>query len=345
MLFPLLCFYLCVNILDTRQKIYGMLGVFFIVGMIDASILDAYYLSGHGWAFQSIEMGATRIVTKSSADLMVFVSMTVLAFSASSSHFLTGWRRVLAYLGCLPMLFAVIFSYRRTHWIGMMAALIVFYALSSSFEKRKALVWAWAGAVMLTAALLFAGNGGSTKVFDPIIRRVSEIGDPRQDSNMHHLLETQQVFKDMLSSPVLGLGLGSKHTPVSDIDWAAEDQPTRVVHNTYLMIWMKLGLPGLFLFLWIAVKYVMALLSYRKSTFSPNLRPVIAATGATAGHWFVLLLTGPVPAYWYQSFIFTLFPAMFFTLIREGQMEETEEVINSMPDLIMPVTENHRALT
>jgi hypothetical protein len=324
-LFPVLCFYLCANVLNTRQKVYAMLGVIFIVGVIDACILDVFYLTGHGWPYSSEDFGSGRIVTQDTVDLMVFNAMTITICSLSMSRILTGWRRVFALVACLPMLFAFVFSFRRGHWIGMIAALIVFYILSSRFEKRKALAWVWLGTVVLTAALLFSGNMGSTKALGPIHRRVMSLTDRNQASNVHHLLESQQTLKDIVSSPILGLGLGSRHSPVSGIDWGDEDQPTKIVHNTNLLIWMKLGLPGLLFFMWMAIKYVSALLRYSKSTKLPYTGPIIAAMGSTAGHWFVLFLIGPVLAYQYQTFIITLFSAMVLALIREERRGKTEE--------------------
>lgn len=338
-LYPVLCFYLCANVLDTREKVYRMLGVLFLVGLIVASIYDIYYLRGHGWPYESDDLGSRRIVTRATQDLMVFVAMTITIYSASASSIITGWRRTLGYLGCVPMVFAILFSFRRSHWLGMIAAIAVFYFLSSALEKRKTIFWVWVGIVMLTAAILFSGDMANA----PITRRVMSLADRNQDSNVHHLLESQQTLKDILSSPILGLGLGSKHSPVSGIDWAPEDQPTKIVHNTYLLIWMKLGMPGLFLFMWMVVKYVSLLMSYHKSTAPTYSGPIIASTGATVGHWFVLLLTGPVLAYWYQTFIIGLFAAMVLALIREERRGNTGENSTLLHNISIPyISESHR---
>ena len=109
-LYPLLCFYLCANVLDTRQKIYRMLGVLFLTSVIDACLLDAYYLLGHGWPYSDENAGFERIVTYNATDLMVFIAMIITIYSVSTSGILTGWRRVFAVVGCLPMVFAVLFS-------------------------------------------------------------------------------------------------------------------------------------------------------------------------------------------------------------------------------------------
>jgi hypothetical protein len=323
-IYPHLCFYLCANVLDTRQKIYRMLGVLFLTSVIDACLLDAYYLLGHGWPYSDENAGFERIVTYNATDLMVFIAMIITIYSVSTSGILTGWRRVFAVVGCLPMVFAVLFSFRRGIWVGTIASLAVFYLLRSEADKRRTHARVWVGVVMLTIAILFAGPVASIDTRNPLVKRALSLADSRQSSNQHHFLESQQTLKDLLSSnPILGLGLGSTHSPVLGIGWAPEKQPTRIVHNTYLLIWMKLGLPGLLFFVGLGAKYTRVLLRYREGTGSSYSGPVIAGTGSLLGLWFVLLLVGPVLPYWYETFTIALFAAMTLLLIWQEQLEET----------------------
>jgi hypothetical protein len=324
--YPTLGFYLCANVLNTRQKIYGMLRVLFVTGVIDASLLDAYYLRGHGWPYTDENAGFERIVTYGGTDLMLFVAMIIIVYSASASSILIGWRRVVAVVGCLPMLFAILFSFRRGFWVGTLGSLIVFYFLSSAVEKRRARTWVWVGVVIVTVALPFAENVGTSEIAYPFVQRVLSLADSGQSSNQHHLLESQQTLNELLqSSPILGLGLGSIHAPILGIKWAPEKQPTRIVHNTYLLVWMKLGLPGFLFFMWLGLKYSAILHRYRKSTVSPHAGPIIAGTGSLLGLWFVLLSTGPVISYWYETFTIVLFAAMTLLLITQEQVEKTEQ--------------------
>lgn len=321
--YPALCFYLCANVLDTQRKIYRMLTVIFLVGVIHASILDVYFLSGHGWPYSDEDAGIARIVTQDTKTLMVFVAMTVTGYSVSMSKILTGWRRMFALAGCLPMLFAILFSFRRSLWIGVIASLIVFYILSSRFDRRRTFVWA--GAVVLATTLLLASNGMvSSEMARPFVQRMLSIQDPNQSSNEHHYMESEQVLEEILSSPIVGLGLGSIHAPIHGLRdwWAPEKQPTRIVHNGYLLVWMKLGLPGILFLLWMLIRYASVLLRSRTSAVSPQSGPIIAGTGSLFGLWFVLLLIAPITAYWYETFTIGLFAAMTLGLIREEQLKK-----------------------
>jgi hypothetical protein len=329
--YPSLCLYLCANVLDTRLKVYGMLRVLFVAGVINAFFLDVYYLRGHGWPYADENAGFARIVTSDPTDLMIFVAMIITIYSSTTCGILTGWRRVCAIVGCLPMLFAILFSFRRGFWMGTIGSLIVFYFLSSASDKRRTRVWVWVGIVMLTVALPFAGDVASTEVAHPFVQRVLSLADSRQSSNRHHLLESQQTLKELLrSNPILGLGLGSVHSPILGIHWDPKKQPTRIVHNAYLLVWMKLGLPGLLFFVWLGVKYSLVLLKYRKSVVSPHSGPIIAGTGSLLGLWFVLLLIGPVLPYWHVTLTIVLFVAMTLFLVTQEHPRETKERANAL---------------
>jgi len=323
--FPVLCFYLCANVLDTQQKIYTMLAVIFLVGVIDASIFDVYYLSGHGWPYIDEGAGIGRIVTQDATDLMIFVVMTVTVYAASMNRILTGWHRVIALVASLPMLFAFIFSFRRGFWVGMIATLIIYYTLGSQFDKRRTLMGVWAVLLILTTALLLTTNHIiNSEIARPFVQRLLSITNPKQDSNEHHRLEREKVFKELLASPILGFGLGSVHEPVYGLShwWAPEKQPLRVVHNTYLLVWMKLGLPGFLFFLWMLGRYALVLINHCTRAMSSESRPIIAGTGSLLGLWLVLMLIGPVMPYWYQTFTIALFAAMTLSLIRDEQREK-----------------------
>jgi O-antigen ligase len=163
-----------------------------------------------------------------------------------------------------------------------------------------------------------------TQSLYPFVQRALSLTDSRQYSNEHHLLESQQALKEIFASPILGLGMGSHHAPLYGIGWAAQNQPTGIVHNTYVLIWMKFGLLGLSLFIWMAAKYASALLTYSKNFASGVSRPIIVATGSLLGLWFVILSTGSALNVRRELFTIALFAAMTLTLIRDEQRERAK---------------------
>ena len=136
------------------------------------------------------------------------------------------------------------------------------------------------------------------------------------------------MLLDLSKSPVLGLGLGSRHTPLNIYE--NDVVPTNVVHNTVLYIWMKTGLPGLFFFLWAAICYTKSVLHNRKQIMQDDPLGLILPLAASSGLWLAMFLTGPAPWYIHQTCLIALFAAMTISLVRLAREEvsmQTEESI------------------
>ncbi|WP_124330792.1 O-antigen ligase family protein [Desulfonema ishimotonii] len=313
---PVLCFYLCINILNDTMKIYRMIRVIFIACFIKSVILDSYYLMDRGFPF-----GDTKIVTTSSGELMAFSIIILITCTLLTFRRISGIGIVFPVLSSVPMAFAIIFSFRRGHWLGLIAS-IIFLLMRSPRQQRKKLMRYLFVTVCLTVTFscllvntVFLGN--KTDI-SRISTRFSSIFDPEQHSNQHHYLESVQTVKDILKNPLPGLGLGSRHSPVSEelLGWSEDEQPTDVVHNGFIYLWMKTGLPGLLYFLWFGGKYLRQLTVYIKTYSQSRILPLVLGIGSSIGVWIVMFMTGPVPWYYHQTCLIALFSAMVITLIR-----------------------------
>ena len=119
LLFPALFLYLAINMLDTRAKLYRILWYLFVVSVINAVMLSGFFLMGHGVQF-TLGAGQTgsRVVTLDSGSLLSCMAMSLVAFSWIMSGRLSPSRAMVIVLGTIPLLFVVIFSYRRAEWAG-----------------------------------------------------------------------------------------------------------------------------------------------------------------------------------------------------------------------------------
>lgn len=326
MLFPVIGFYLCVNILDDRQKILRTLQIVFVACVIKSSIIDFYYLAGRGVPFGGNE--DYRIVSNNSAELMVFITMILLVYIMITKKQIRGFSLLFSILGTFPMIFALIFSFRRGHWIGMILSVILIFLWGSSEHRKKIFLYALLGLFLLIPVFFFIINGNSgqnTDEFSKVSQRFSTLFDPEQGSNKHHYFEAVQTFKDIMQSPILGLGLGSEHTPVLPWlidDWQEEAQPTFIVHNTFLYVWMKLGFAGFLLLIWMFIKFIKKTMAYRRIYNQSHTWPIILGIASSVGVWLIMLLTGPVPWYYHQTFLISSFSAIVISLIRIDTSEK-----------------------
>ena len=86
------------------------------------------------------------------------------------------------------------------------------------------------------------GNIG-TFLFQAIGERFASIGKTTKDvSFLNRIIESKAIIEYIKSNPIWGFGLGSTYRFNSLIP---REMPTWYVHNGYLFILFKLGIPGL----------------------------------------------------------------------------------------------------
>lgn len=317
MLMPVVCFYLCITILNTRTRIYRLLAILMVVAFIKAIILAAFFLAGQGWPYASF-----RIVTLDSADLLVFITLGFVVLHLLLRGDFRGSRALLVAMACIPFLFALIFSYRRAQWGGSLLSMGLLF-LGTSYVIRRRIIFISLLSLIVSicvVALVFSFN---QEAVTRISSRFNTIFDPTHPSNLHHALEARQVLIDLSKSPFFGLGLGSQHSGIAGNEYSTV--PTNIVHNTFLYVWMKLGLPGLMFYLWAATRYVRKILQFRKTEVHDNGWGLVLPLAASTGLWFAMFLTSLIPWYTHQSCFKALVAAIVISLIhladRKAQVE------------------------
>jgi O-antigen ligase len=313
MLFPVLCFYLCMTLLNSRERIVRMLTVLLAVSGLKALILAGFYLAGHGWPYEP----TYRIATMDSADLLAFITLVLIVFHLLVRRDIGGFRAGLAVAACLPMLFVIVFAYRRAQWGGMILSMgLLYLGAAKAIRRRIAIVLAIA---LCASCALVVVSGIQKEKLTLIGSRLASIFDKTQGSNLHHRLESQRVMRDISQSPLFGLGLGGRHSGFVQPEYAKI--PTNVVHNTFLYIWMKLGLPGVAFFVWAAILYGRRILRFRKQRLHDNAWGLLLPLAASSGLWLAMFLTGPAPWYFHQTFLLALFSAMGMSLILQEDLD------------------------
>ncbi|MFO7596305.1 MAG: O-antigen ligase domain-containing protein [Desulfocurvibacter africanus] len=315
-IYPLLCFFICANILDSYQHIGRFLAIFFAACAVKAALLLAYFAAGRGFIYESY-----TIVSRDSAELMAFSVMLFLAAALLATGRMRGRQHAFLVLGALPLLGALLFAFRRSHWLGLVLGGLLLWRWSDRIARARFVRYALLGlALAVPLAIMGAvyGERGLSGELARIGARFTTFFDTRQHSNLHHKLEAWYTLQDLLEVPVQGLGIGSKHSPVpSELvgGWLEENQPTEVVHNGFLYIWMKLGLPGLLFILWLGFDTLRRLGRYWRDMPDSPARPLVAGLAAVFGVWLPMFLTGPVFSYRHQSYMLVLFLVLIRNLV------------------------------
>lgn len=332
-LYPLLCFFVCANILDSYQRIGRFLVILFAVCAVKAALLLAYFAAGRGFVYESY-----TIVSRDSAELMAFSVMLFVAVALLATGRVRGRMQAFLVLGGLPLLGALVFAFRRSHWLGLILGGLLLWRWSDRFARARFVRYALLGlALAIPLAIMGAvyGERGLSGELARIGARFTTFFDSRQHSNLHHKLESWYTLQDLLEKPVRGLGIGSRHTPVPSKlvgGWLEENQPTGIVHNGFLYTWMKLGLPGLLFILWLGFDTLRRLGRYWRDMPDSPARPLVAGLAAVFGVWLPMFLTGPVFAYRHQTYLLVLFLLLVRNLVAlERHRAALESLARSEP--------------
>ncbi len=149
-----------------------------------------------------------------------------------------------ALLGSPLLLACLIFSYRRSFWIGAALGLLLVLLLGTSPAGRRLLVPACLG---VAASIWLLGSINFQSQL-PLAKRVASLAPSKLEANVqdsYRLDERANVLGEIREHPITGLGV--------TIPWAATVQPLSVereegrqyVHFAALWFWLKLGILGL----------------------------------------------------------------------------------------------------
>jgi len=305
-IFPVMMFVSAINILDTREKITRLLQVMFWAMLVKTYLADFYYLKGLGF-----EYGDSNVVFIESGDQTLVVTILVAGVALLAERKMD-WKSLLCLVWALaPMMFALIFSYRRNAMWGALLSLGLLWLLSHREKKVrlfKVLASAGLGAFCLMALAPVTGSSTSTGEF--MKKRLTSVVDKDESSNTAHMNEWRVTLDDTLQHPLIGLGLGSIHSPVPEFEVINQ----HTVHNALLMLWMKMGLFALLLFLWCLYRYC-------RLGVTEALRrrdPLLAGLFATVGLWVIALNVGPSWFYYRESCLMALIMAAVARLATTG---------------------------
>ncbi|GFO61684.1 hypothetical protein GMST_40090 [Geomonas silvestris] len=154
-------------------------------------------------------------------------------------------------------------------------------------------------AILLGAALVGGGMINSAVVLlglptgHDLKSRFASISDKEDKSNEAHINEWIVTIEALKEHPVLGLGFGSEHASVPGDDTINR----HTVHNAFLMLYMKMGIHALLLFLWSLFQYCFFCARRRGISSEENLGWLKLGLFSTFAYWLVTL--NVAPSWWY----------------------------------------------
>ncbi len=166
-------------------------------------------------------------------------------------------------LGCtalsLPLFVHQVVTFGRGLWTGCLAGLALSLLVFAGFGRGAGVRWGRVGLVIamlvgfgLVGTLQIAPLLGQSDILENIVVRASSIGGTEEGietrSNVIRLWEYANVLKHIRESPLVGNGVGFTFSVRDPFSGELADQ--HGVHQNFLLVWVKQGLIGLALFVW-----------------------------------------------------------------------------------------------
>jgi O-antigen ligase len=224
-------------------------GIFLGACALAAGDALSAYLAGNGGQ-ATFAGGAIRVTNDAFLYPMLASvwSLVLLAFASST------WTRVTLSLLAVVSVAAVFFTFQRGAWLAALAATALAFLLLPRPQRSRAAAYCVALIGVFAAAIIALNSLSIAGTQDPLasgLERVESLGKPQRDvSSLHRVSELKRSMELIKAHPETGIGLGGSITFWSPMYSEVREAmggsfQTFYIHNSYLWLALKLGLPGL----------------------------------------------------------------------------------------------------
>jgi len=287
------------NIREHKQLRTLLVGLFLIANITAAIVIIQQFLgpdnlllesmAGGRWQVWAQEDGTIRVVPPGHA-LMHF--MMVLSFCLA---FFNRHRPGLFLMYGLQFLFlniGLILTFTRAGWLASgIALIIVVFALLFRYRKRASRTVA----VAISSLILFSsviGLLGQQQMIglpntEAVVERFGSLFTPREtlqtNSLQWRLFEYEKAVEAISAKPWTGVSLGNSYRDITvfqgesrglwtngDLSSDVISRYTRYIHSSYLSIATKMGLPGITIFLWFCLAFLISSWKLYRSATNPQ---------------------------------------------------------------------------
>jgi O-antigen ligase len=240
------------------------LGVGIFLGACTLAAGDAVmtYIAGEGGQ-ATFAGGAIRVTDDAFLYPMLAVvwSLVLFAFAGSART-----RLALSLLTVISVV-AVFFTFQRGAWLAVLAGTALALLFLPRPQRRRAVAYCVALIGVVAAAIIALNSLSIAGSRDPLasgLERLESVGNPQRDvSSLHRVSEFNRSMELIKAHPGTGIGLGGSITFWSPMYSEVREAlggsfQTSYIHNSYLWLALKLGVPGLIALVFFVLAAVVA---------------------------------------------------------------------------------------
>jgi O-antigen ligase len=285
-----LLFFAVTNLVRERRQLDFLLkGLFFLATLV-ALVMVAQYVLGNSVILLPgrVETLNTQGVNYSDITRILppGLSIVLVAFVVSFCTLILDKFRPVELLnffqfGVLGL--AVLFTFLRSYWSGLIVVFFLLFFILGG-ENRPRLI-SWGMAIICTATLILAiiysmPDSEAARLAGASNARLSTVFSidtfQGQDGSLNYRkIENEYALPQILSHPLLGLGLGARYRPWDTRLGDVEGDGRSFIHNGHLLVLLQSGFVGYLCFLWLSLTFLMRGLKYWYSIASRQLAGVV----------------------------------------------------------------------
>jgi O-antigen ligase len=219
-----------------------------------------------------------------SDSIVLYTSLLTIASFAIEGTILKG-KSFLTTALAFPMIFTLLFSYRRGAWVGCFAGLLFLIFLYPERPRLRRLMFRRVFTPAIVIILLIAAVPAVRSTgLDFVMTRVYSIFDVSEDSsNVFRIMDAMNALTSFTHHPIVGVGAGGRY----DLEFTSQqvlmsfmEEVNRTSHNGYLYILFKTGIIGFLIYAAVYIRFFRQWFEVRTRSASPMERTALMAAGA-----------------------------------------------------------------
>lgn len=290
----LLLFPISVAVLNSKDRVRRfliglmILGVLFSLGQILQGVFHIPIFGGTG-RMETVETlgirsyGATRTLTRG-INIILFVLFMI------AGWYILKQIKTFKFLALSALTaIGILLTFGRTTWAVTLLGIVIVIYLLGLRKSWRMLIWSFIGAVLALGILVAV----KPAMLEALVDRATSVNKEIKagSSVQWRYYEASVALPQLIANPILGLGLGATYRKPASSDVVPEE--VRYIHDGYLYMATKLGVPGLLIFIWFLIGIFRLSLRGARQEQNLEMRAVYAAICAGVINILVESITQP----------------------------------------------------
>ncbi len=189
----------------------------------------------------------------------------------------------------------VILTFTRSYWVATSLMILLLSYITRDQDRQRFIKWGLVVLFLIMITGVVSLSNPNSEIAELVTASFSRVGSLFSDETYDDKagtstlrwrdFEYKYAVPQIISHPLLGLGLGAKYRPfVPDIDFEGGYDGRKFIHNGHLWIMLRSGILGYLCILWLSVAFVRRGLKYWRHI------PELEIRGSVLG--FTLLYLG-----------------------------------------------------